>query len=93
MYAKQENKEEFSNIKVLAKTPKISMDDMETPRLILIIGSFMLCLVLTLFFWGTRKLYLLFLQALERYHVQLFNFAETPRSKVAKKYLPPMEPL
>lgn len=78
---------------LLAKTPKISMDDMDTPRVTLIIGSFILSIILTLFFWGTRKLYLLFLSALERYHMQLFNFSETPRSKVAKKYLPPMEPL
>jgi hypothetical protein len=40
-----------------------------------------------------RKVYLSFKVSLEQYIDFLLMFEETPRSKIAKKYLPPMDVL
>ena len=82
------------NIKISqTETIKVSIDDKQLPRIILLVISFFISLGLTLYFYGTKRLYQFFSSSLKRYHSLLFNFSETPRSKVAKKYIPPMEPL
>jgi hypothetical protein len=42
---------------------------------------------------GCRKSYLLYGDSIQKYHKFLLEYEETPRSKMVKKYLPPLEPL
>jgi hypothetical protein len=53
---------------------------------IMILMQVALCLMM-------RKVYLSFKESLEQYIDFLLMFEETPRSKIAKKYLPPMDVL
>ena len=53
---------------------------------IIIIMQVALCIMM-------RKVYLSFKVSLEQYIDFLLMFEETPRSKIAKKYLPPMDVL
>ena len=42
---------------------------------------------------ASRRNYINFNLSLERYHKFLLSYEETPRSKMVKKYLPPLDPL
>ncbi len=50
-------------------------------------------IIFTVMSWFTRLAFQKFRFAIESYEGFLLKFEETPRSKYAKKYIPPMEPL
>jgi len=59
----------------------------------LIVVSILLCVLVSLAGFFYRRFMLHFERILEQYEQFLLSFNETPRTKIVKKYVPPMEPL
>ena len=61
--------------------------------IVLIILTILGLLLGTASCFGCRKTYFKYWHSIDKYHRFLINYEETPRSKMVKKYLPPMDTL
>ena len=66
---------------------------MKKPVIALLMTIIAIIIIITIMYWCARKTFQKFKMAIDDYETFLFNFKETPRSKYAKKYIPPLEPL
>lgn len=63
------------------------------PIITLLMAIIAIIVIITILYWCARETFQKFKLAIDDYETFLLNFKETPRSKYAKKYIPPMEPL
>lgn len=61
--------------------------------LTLVLAIISIIVIVTTLHWCARETFLKFKLAIDEYEEFLLNFNETPRSKYAKKYIPPLDPL
>jgi hypothetical protein len=63
------------------------------PIIALLMSIIAIIITITILYWCARKTFQRFKQAIVDYETFLLTFKETPRSKYAKKYIPPRDPL
>ena len=82
---------------IYAPNNNISADEVsqlrKKPVITLLMTIIGVIILITILYWCSRKTFQNFKAAIDEYETFLLNFKETPRSKYAKKYNPPMEAL